>query len=529
MHGAGRCFSPPPASRLTAHFVVEVLESRVVPAAYYWNPLPSNGLLASDANNWRDSGGNQMQVAPSSADDLYFVPVQMSGTGDGEGNPEPYCSPACVIKSSSASTSIPRVFNGVHLMPGYTGTVDFQVSTFVGVLELRSGNIAQNDAFYQSAGGGQLSVTQGMTWTGGNFNAGVDSMSGVDTPPPPGKLNLLGDTVSVFDLGANNTVALGSYVTLTNLNSAGTGAGAKLDILAGGSIILEGIAGMLAEGGSLCQAKAKPMAMELFVTPNNKRIHPEGDFRTIKLKGAAEIVVLRANPAVAGELTFEMGDVSLLVEDGAFQVSQKVTAKITCKLSNAADAPTVLITGGGVRIENGSNLDVTSGLKMTGGSVVTLARMDGPGKVSPTQGDSSIFGDITISGGSVLMNFNLSQGVSNTDEGVLHTTFAKLNIYGRLNWTGGTHIGYVNSALFDGDLIRVRGNNCACSISKDVRFEIGSSNNDSGLTEVPANSEFVIVDSEVAITGTPTLVGSVSKVATLLHSQNDKQVLLKKN
>ena len=191
--------SSPRTSRLTSPFAVEVLESRDVPAAaFYWNPLFAGGMVNTSvdvASNWTDVSGVRQTAAPGSADDLYF-----SGSSRPGSSGPSYPTADAVIKSASSSQSVVRTYNGVHLLAGYTGTVDFQVSSFVGVLELRSGKIAQNDAFFTTMGGGQLSVTQSMTWTGGAFNSGkIDPSTGVYVPPPAGKLNLLGNTVSVFD------------------------------------------------------------------------------------------------------------------------------------------------------------------------------------------------------------------------------------------------------------------------------------------------------------------------------------------
>lgn len=197
-----------------------------MPAAYYWNPLSGSDLLASTANNWVDAGGVRMIEQPDGDDDLYFTGIEIVSTPTesfsfGEeslafseasaappGPPPPPTVNAqadCLITSSSPSAPVERHYNGVHLMAGYTGTVDFQVSSFVGTLELRAGNIAQNDAFYATAGGGHLAVTVNLDWTGGGLNSSLTS--------PLGWVHLVGATGTI-NAGADGELETGSTITL---------------------------------------------------------------------------------------------------------------------------------------------------------------------------------------------------------------------------------------------------------------------------------------------------------------------------
>ena len=180
-----------------------------------------------------------------------------------------------------------------------------------------------------------------------------------------------------------------------------------------------------------------------------------------------------------------------------------------------------------MRIENGSGLWLTHGLKMEGGSLVTLAALDGPGKVAATQGLSLIFGDVTITGGDVMMNANLGKGgLDNTDADTLAGTFSNILILGSLDWSGGRYVAFVNTSTFKQDSIVVFGTDC--SISKDVTFSIGSSNTGADWTDVPADKIFPLVVSANAITGAPTLTGSVAKFADI-YTTNSKSIgLIKK-
>lgn len=225
-----------------------------------------------------------------------------------------------------------------------------------------------------------------------------------------------------------------------------------------------------------------------------------------------------------------MGNVSFEIDGGRLQINEAVRVQIDGKLSNAAGAPGILIKSGEVRIENGSDFALQNGLKMEGGSLVTLAKMAGPGEVAGTQGPSLISGDVTITGGDVRMNANLGQGgLDNTNEATLETTFSALLIHGKLNWMGGKFVGFVNSGSLASDNIRVFGDGSSCSISKDVTFDLSTSNRDPALTKLPANKTITIIDSDVMITGTPTLAGAVMNAATLSHSADDKQIVLKKS
>jgi len=212
-----------------------MLDARDVPAALYWNPLGGSDLLASTANNWVDGVGVRATAAPGAVDDLYFngiaitpepTPTTSNAVVDANGNPvsppPPPTSPPsppvfaqadCYVTSSDPNQSVVRTYNGVHVLAGYTGTVDFKVSTFVGHLELRGGNIAQNDAFYATAGGGHLAVTVHLDWTGGTLNSG----------PTAGWVHLVGAT-GMIDPGVTGTLKLGSTTSLQTSDTDGAAA-----------------------------------------------------------------------------------------------------------------------------------------------------------------------------------------------------------------------------------------------------------------------------------------------------------------
>lgn len=204
---------------------LEGLEARENPSRLlYWDPQTADHS-ANTAANWHvgsftgpraNAVGQPMWVAPGSDDHLYFVSNNTAGcvisiaavAGGDEGGPPP---------SSVGS------FAGVHLLSGYTGTVDFHESAYVGTFELASGTVAQSDPTQIALGygGGQISVTSTFTWTGGNLNSGSNC-------PYLGYFNLLPGAVGTATPTADaatvdGAVDVGSTITLLGDDTTQTG------------------------------------------------------------------------------------------------------------------------------------------------------------------------------------------------------------------------------------------------------------------------------------------------------------------
>jgi hypothetical protein len=199
----------------------EVLESREVPAAFWWAPNPSNPV-ATVASNWRQGDGTlaaQWNRLPGYADDLYFqqrttseeveignfdcnIPLWAVAGGE-EGGP-PAGSPD---------------FAGLHLVNGYSKTVNLQRSPTVGTLEMASasGKIAQNDPATASQGsGGTLTISSSLSWTGGSLNYGpLSSLVGT--------INLAATATGVAAPTNDGTVSLGSNLKLLGNTATQTG------------------------------------------------------------------------------------------------------------------------------------------------------------------------------------------------------------------------------------------------------------------------------------------------------------------
>jgi hypothetical protein len=194
--------------RLTA----ERLESREVPANYYWAPPSSSDLLASTAGNWRTGPTTPYTtytVAPDADDHLYFqanasnadcVVASAAGAGGEGGGP-----------SWSGSQ-----FAGMHLLAAYEGTVELRRDVAVGTLDLAAPDAAiwQNDPATVSQGdAGTLTVTAALTWTAGTLNSGS----------VPGTVALAATATGLAAPLDGVSVSLGSKVQLLGNSTTQTG------------------------------------------------------------------------------------------------------------------------------------------------------------------------------------------------------------------------------------------------------------------------------------------------------------------
>ncbi len=393
-----------------------MLEARDVPAAFYWNPLAGSDLLASTATNWVDGSGIRAMTAPGAADDLYFTGVEIPVTSTESlifgaesfvvppGSPPPPPPPPpviaqanCYITSSDPNESIVRTYNGVHVMAGYTGTVDFKVSTFVGNLELRGGNIAQNDAFYASAGGGHLAVTVHFDWTAGILNSSSTA----------GWVHLVGAT-GIIDPGDGNTVGLGSTLSLEK-NTSDLGADVTL-----GDGTIQGIGLPDIFVGEFC--KLQRPAANLWLKLNQ--------IGKVEMNG--------------GEITLHCveSDSYLLINGGKVILKANGTGPalntdtVIFKGRIGAQGPSVKIDGGTLELQCGVTLKANFGFEMANGALVTR-----PTTIAGGNNISLIRADAKISGGDI--------SIGKPVEG--NPVYATLTVDGDVTWTGGTYRPYINS------------------------------------------------------------------------------------
>jgi hypothetical protein len=160
-----------PPSRPTNRFrpMLESLDARVVPAAYFWT-----GAVSSDATNilnWND--GTRVPLSLPDADDDVTIGY---GSRDCDG-----------LVSNGSATS----FLSLHILSGYSGTVTLGESLSVGVYEQTGA------ALSQPTSGRDLTVTNEFTWTGGTLNSSnylanvtLDGATGLIEPAGGGTVNL---------------------------------------------------------------------------------------------------------------------------------------------------------------------------------------------------------------------------------------------------------------------------------------------------------------------------------------------------
>ena len=419
-----------------------MLEARDVPAALYWNPLLSGGMVNTNvdvASNWTDMYGVRPTAAPVSADDLYFTGYSQPGSSGPS-----YPSANAEIKSADNNQPVVRTYNSIHLLAGYYGTVDFKVSTYVGILELRGGNIAQNDAFYATAGGGHLAVTVHLDWTGGTLNSG----------PTAGWVHVVGAT-GIIDPGDGNTLITGSTL---NLKQNGIGLRSTADFVSGTTDYRGGF-GLIVD--SLCQARVVPPldAQVSFTASNSTQAGDPTGKKKIEVKTGGEFSVNRrpadVNDARRVQYRSELG---ILNSGGLVTILGRTDVTLTGDVAGATPfekwgyrQPTDGL-GVGLQLENGCKLSTTKGVSIEAGVLYTLALVDADNKPLANQPDAYIDGPVTISGGGIFLVKNLSAAIPESQG-----CFGVLFITGDVTWSGGFFSPRLKPGTASADRLHVEG------------------------------------------------------------------------
>ncbi len=447
--------SAPPAqlTRLKSRLGCEMLEARDVPAAFYWNPLLSGGMVNANvdvASNWTDMSGVRQTAAPVSADDLYFTGYSQPGSSGPS-----YPGANAVIKSADINQPVVRTYNSIHLLAGYTGTVDFKVSTYVGILELRGGNIAQNDAFYATAGGGHLTVRVHFDWTGGTLNSG----------PTAGWVHLEGAT-GIIDPGDGNTVNTRSTLNLmknaSDVMASTTQRRGFIDFLDGNGMIV----------GETCQVELKvkpiPAGNPNAIVGYKGTQTTTGDLnrKYIHVKKDAKVIVARDpedanNPAVAKGSS----ELPILIDGGQLSLLENTDFSVFGSLNtcdSGLPAVTVYQKSGTTLVTNGSELFCGSGFSMLAGEFQTIA-LTVVGVPIANQPDAVLHGDFSFNGGNLRLVYNLPMNDNSA------STFGRLKIKGDMNYNGGTYHPRFNPTTRKADLIYVEGDGKKMSIYQDAR------------------------------------------------------------
>ncbi len=232
------------SNRLTAKLGLEMLESRLVPANFYWDPQSGTNLNSDYAANWLDAQGYRSAATPTNMDTLIFgaelgsMPEHQTQTpGDPPGLPSgSYVNTLdCVLKLVRNSTpGMPGTPSPQEFVPDYfgwifhyeyaNGTVRMQNPSQVKNYEMHGGNLYQ-------VGGNELTVGVQLKWTWGTIN----------TNAAAGVMKFAGGSFGYVEPRDEGTVKTGNTVILESiLNGNNPATGSLLQQVQGTVLLTKG-------------------------------------------------------------------------------------------------------------------------------------------------------------------------------------------------------------------------------------------------------------------------------------------------
>jgi Calx-beta domain len=335
----------------------------------YW----VSGSATGYSTDWGTAANWSTNSLPTSTDEVHFDSA--------------HSNVSCTNFGSGASS---RMFAGLHLGTGYSGTVTLAVPVTVSTFEQTSGTLNEPSGTY----GSDLTVTKAMTWTGGTLN----STSHLAT------VTITGSTaVALFAPTSGGTVSLGSNITLDDGANAAMKAG-TIDLTndsAEFTVSTNCLFGV-DPGAGLLSAIGK--ATGLFSISNQANAEMEIRSGVFQAKGK-------------------------ITNAGSFRVLAEAVVMVK---GVAATDLAYRQTGGGTYLHGGSSFFTATGkqVKIEGGILATVSS-DG----FTTGGCSTLISTdkLEISGGDIYINYGLAA----------HLTYGTIVVQGDVLWTGGTYHPYV--------------------------------------------------------------------------------------
>lgn len=364
---ARRKCAPPRRFRLT----VEALEGRDVPVSLTWVGDGTYTFMSSV--NWSPS------QTPASGDDLYF---------DGSKS----------LVGAAMITPPTIVFNSIHLVNGYTGTVSIYNTGTFAEIELTKGTIQLT--------GSDISVSSKLTWTGGNITISSGSVSRT--------VHILSGATATCTPGAGNTVSTGA--TLSFESTGGTGSQGTFN------------------PGNYTFTNGADLDVNAYSTVELKPT--EQDKVNLKAVGAGSQLNVKGGMAIGmGGIGGDL-EMPLYVSGGIFTIRAPSTYSFSGLALTKADLPadpgagSVEMSSGRIEIQHGATLKATgNGVKVSGGTLATIKNGDA------AQSNAVIDGKLTNSGAIISILYDAT--VRKVGTGTVF--FGILEVKKTFDWTAGTY------------------------------------------------------------------------------------------
>ncbi|MBX9580862.1 MAG: hypothetical protein K2X87_11190 [Gemmataceae bacterium] len=347
---------------------VEVLEGRDCPSTFWWTGQYGTSFTYPVGGNWK-VGPDRYNLVPATSNPTQYDDINYDG--------------AVVTNNANCQWgSGPNTVRSLHLVNGFSGTVQIGNLTVTDDLELRTGNISQGSST-------TLTVQDDLTWTGGVLNSAANGATVVARGP-----------TATITPGAGNTLQSGSRLSFEGAVNASISTG-TLEFSSPRSIVVKGTSTVTVPNMVLRALTPSPDAIVL----------PAGDSQKFYADNA-------------------YADMGLYVAGGTAYMQGGGTVVFVGLVSSNPVATAVAVSGGALVIENGTTLAVgpTQRVYMTGGKLATKPVN------AAAQPKATISGErLHVRGGEVV----ISDG--SYAPGIVGHRYGELEVVGEVFWEKGVY------------------------------------------------------------------------------------------
>jgi hypothetical protein len=473
-----------PPQRTGVRLILEALEAREVPAAYYWSP--TNGLGTGQPENWLMGQGLpalRHTYPPNGDDHLYFGPGWSGGNSDAYIRP-----PEGAVPLEFPPPVTELNFAGVHLLVGYTHRVTNQTGDLlVGTFNMHGGTLRQADSelmdrtdppevwpidWVEGPGVTALTVRDWFSWTGGTINDGDLA----------GELNLAPTASGLAEPVDGGTVQIGSTFTLQGDLPSQTGS--TLEMKGGNFDVLRGD-GFVAEGGSSLYLTCLVVPPLILVPPapvaklsiNGKEsADPSKDLVRVKAGATAVVRCLRPenNSAQATLTVTHAGGSPRVVNDGTLTITNLTNLKME-RNAAVANSTGTYSSGGTTNIQAGSGIYCTGdgGASILGGTLNITPLTNSSGVPLPEQPEAFVYAPDATTQAALHLGTDSVLDMPPGDK-LTAGRYNRLRVTGKMNVLGEIKLAMANVLLAQCDNIVVTGDVFLSANSSKLTLRWGS-------------------------------------------------------
>jgi hypothetical protein len=406
---------------------LEALDQRTMPALFTWTDATGDNQF-SDPYNWADTAG--VLSIPGPGDDVLITNFAggsggpSTGGGTGAGGPSGGSADCYGMQSDPGGP-----FNSITITAGYTGTVTVTGPVQTDALYLNNGTIDQ-----PAGSGSDITVLGGATlndntwWLNPGWDGGSD-------------FYWTGGTLDSTNSGA--TLHISGAGTTGVINPVNAGA-----ISTGDTLSIENGASATFQPGTLTFTGGTGLVVNANCLATIEATGPDVTFSS----GTAGVnappknwIQAGGKNIVNGAGTWDGANLPLENDGGTFRVRGGATASFTGVVGPAGQTGSYRQTGatGLTLIENGSTIQVASGMYLAAGKLATFATTE----TEYRQPTATLVGNLTDTGADIVISDDDYNAA-----GVQGHQYGTFKVTGNVVWSGGVYRPFLGAVVM-GDTV----------------------------------------------------------------------------